>query len=461
MLRSAVVRCTCFVLFAGLAAFGKDQSAAAEPRRKPNVLIIVADDLGYADVGFQGCKDIPTPHINRLAAGGVRCTNAYVSCPVCSPTRAGMMTGRYQQRFGHEFNPGPPGPATREQGLPTSEVTLADVLRQAGYATGLVGKWHLGIKPEHRPPQRGFDEFFGFLGGQHRYLDPSSQSDQPIYRGNEPVEEHDYLTYAFAREAVDFIRRHQDHPFLLLLTFNAVHTPMEAPESEIAPFGEIANDKRRTYAGMLSAMDKAMGRVLDELAARQLEQDTLIFFISDNGGPPQANGSRNDPLAGAKGTMWEGGIRVPFVMQWKGRIPAGSTYDAPVIALDIFTTSVAAAGGRAPDDRPIDGVNLLPFVTGAKQDGVPHDALYWRRGAQHAVRRGNMKLVAFDNQPPKLFDLAADMGETRDLAAARPAVVEELSRLYADWNAQLVKPLWGADAGREARRAERPRRPRP
>jgi arylsulfatase A-like enzyme len=428
-----------------------DRSSA---ERKPNVLIIVADDLGYADLGFQGCKDIPTPHIDELAAGGVRFTNGYVSCPVCSPTRAGIMTGRYQQRFGHEFNPGP----LREDragafGLPTSEVTLANVMKSAGYATGIVGKWHLGFAQPYRPLQRGFDEFFGFLGGAHTYLDPSAQEDQPIYRGDGPVEEHGYLTDAFAREAVAFIERHKQEPFLLFLTFNAVHNPLQATENYLARFASIADPKRKTYAAMLSAMDDAVGRVLGALRGSNLEDDTLIFFVSDNGGPTQANSSRNDPLSGVKGTAFEGGIRVPFVMQWKRRLPQGKVYEQPVISLDLFATAAAAGGASLPKDRTIDGVDLVPFVAG-QQPAPPHSVLYWRFGAWQAIRKGNYKLVRQEGEPDRLFDLAADIGEKNDLARAKPDVAKELSALYAQWNSELAQPLWQTQR-RAAQRAPR------
>ncbi len=285
-------------LIAIAGAFARPEPLAAA-ERKPNIVVIVADDLGYADVGFQGCKDIPTPNIDALARAGVRCTNGYVSCPVCSPTRAGLITGRYQQRFGHEFNPGP----TRTDdsfGLPLSQVTLADRLKRAGYATGIVGKWHLGFVPKYQPQKRGFDEFFGFLGGAHSYLNMKADMNLPILRGTEPVTEQGYLTDAFAREATAFIERHKDEPFFLYLTFNAVHNPLETAEKYLKRFPSIDDPKRRKYAAMLSAMDDGIGQVLAKINELKLDDQTLVFFISDNGGPPGANSSRNDPLRGAK-----------------------------------------------------------------------------------------------------------------------------------------------------------------
>ena len=421
--------------------FGMADRKPAGGMRPPNFVILVADDLGYADLGCQGCKDVPTPHIDSLAAGGVRFTNGYVSCPVCSPTRAGLMTGRYQQRFGHELNPGPPHIAEPNFGLPLGEVTLADRLKAAGYVTGLVGKWHLGYQPQFHPFKRGFDEFYGFLSGSHDYFDAAPPV--PILRGKEAVPLEEYLTDVFGREAVAFIERHKARPFLLMLTFNAVHAPMQAPQKYLEQFASIEDPLRQKLAAMLGAMDDAVGEVLKAIRGAGLEEDTLIFFVSDNGGPTKVNGSRNDPLRGFKGTAYEGGIRVPFLVQWKGRVPAGKVYDEPVIALDIHPTCLAAAGGRfdIPADKPLDGVNLLPYLCGEKS-GRPHDVLYWRYGIQSAVRLGNYKLVR-SNKDEELFDLAADIGEQRDLSDDKPEIVNELGKALDDWSAQMKPPAWG------------------
>jgi arylsulfatase A-like enzyme len=422
---------------------------AAEPARRPNVLIILADDQGYADTGFQGCKDIPTPHIDSLAAGGVRCTNGYVSGPYCGPTRAGLLTGRYQQRFGHEFNPAE-GPNV---GLPLTETTIADRLKAAGYATGLVGKWHLGNAPKFRPQQRGFDEFFGFLAGAHPYF-PGMGA--PIFRGNDAVTEKEYLTDAFAREAVGFIDRHKGGPFFLYLAFNAVHTPMQATDDRLKRFAAIPDTMRRTYAAMSAAMDEAVGRVLDKLSAEKLEGDTLVFYFSDNGGPTMRgttiNGSRNDPLRGSKRTTLEGGIRVPFAVRWPGHLPAGTVYERPVIQLDILPTALAAAGVEAKPDWHLDGVNLLPYLTG-QNTGTPHETLYWRMGQQMAIRQGDWKLVRYDPvadgtaggaaTPPRLYNLARDIGEANDLSDKEPDKFKELEASWQAWNGQLARPLWG------------------
>ena len=420
--------------------------ADAQPagrKRPPNCVIIVADDLGYADLGCQGCKDVPTPNIDTLAAGGVRFTNGYVSCPVCSPTRAGLQTGRYQQRFGHELNPGPEKSADPNFGLSLEEATLAERLKKAGYVTGLVGKWHLGYQPQFHPLKRGYDEFFGFLAGSRNYFDKKNDRSGPILRGTTPVDEKEYLTDAFGREAAAFIDRHKDRPFLLVLTFNAVHVPQEATDKYLDRFKSIDDPMRQKMAAMLSAMDDAVGAVLGKLRDAGLENDTLIFFVSDNGGPTPTNGSRNTPLRGFKGQVYEGGIRVPFLVQWKGHIPAGKVYERPVIALDIHPTCLAASGGTfdIPADKPLDGVNLLPFLCG-ENSGTPHETLFWRYGNQSAIRKGNYKLVK-TNKDEELFDLAADIGEQKDLLDQKPEVVKDLRETFDKWNVQMKPPAWG------------------
>ena len=455
-------RMSACVIFAAIAAA---QTLAADgPSKPPNVVILLADDLGYADVGFHGVKDVATPHIDSLANHGVRFTNGYVSGPYCSPTRAGLATGRYQSRFGHEFNPGAPIEGGNV-GLPVTETTLASRLKAAGYATGAVGKWHLGAGPQFHPQQRGFDEFFGFLGGAHTYFAEETKS---ILRGEKVVVEKEYLTDAFAREAVAFIDRQKEHPFFLYLAFNAVHTPLDATDERLQRFASIQDKQRRTYAAMLTALDEAIGRVLDKLRSSGIEDNTLIFFFSDNGGPTMLttsiNGSQNDPLRGSKRTTLEGGVRVPFVIQWKEKLPAGKADDRPIIQLDVLPTALAAAGVPIAPEWKLDGVNLLPYLSG-ENAGKPHDTLYWRFGPQRAIRQGDWKLVQYDTtadlksadaettekarrgrpsvSPPKLYNLAEDIGETKDLAAAHPEKVEELEAAWQAWNAGLVAPLWG------------------
>ena len=448
-------------------------SVAAAPDRKPNILLIVADDLGYADLGFQGVKDIPTPSLDALAARGVRLSNGYVSGTWCSPTRAGLLTGRYQQRFGdagHE--------PVVDNGLSLEETTLAGRLKHAGYVTGIIGKWHLGIAPELHPMERGFDEFFGFLRGGHSFLpdvpiiifpdrNGAGQDlgataagrailDGQILRGTEHVAEEAYLTDAFAREAVSFIRRHEANPFFLYLSFNAVHTPMHATDDRLERFATTTDPVRRIYNAMTLAMDEAVGEVLAQLRRSNLEEDTVIFFISDNGGPTvhryAYNASDNSPLRGSKGTTLEAGIRVPFVVSWPGHLPTGEQYDEPAIQLDIMPTALAVAGVRVEQDWQLDGVNLLPYLQG-NSSGRPHDVLYWRSLGQMAVRGGDWKLVSYAAKmdegeylrsdprdqvtPHRLYNLASDIGESDDLSAREPERVAELLSLWNQWNTEM------------------------
>ncbi len=439
---------------AGLLTRRLNRAAAQDAPGKPNIVLIVSDDQGYADVGYQGCQDIPTPNIDSIAQNGVRFTDGHVSCPVCSPTRAGLVTGRYQQRFGHEFNTGPLAgqPEGSHIGLPLSQTTIGDALGEAGYVTGVVGKWHLGMAPQFHPFKRGFDEFYGFLHGGHSYVDPGTGTWNPILRGTEEVDEKEYLTDAFAREAVAFIDRHKEEPFFLYLPFNAVHTPMQAPGSYVERFPDITDAKRRTYAGMLAAMDDGIGKVLQKLRDVGAEEDTLVFFFSDNGGPTNANGSINTPLRAGKGSMYEGGMRVPFCVQWPRRIQAGTAYDQPIIALDVMPTAVAAAGGGIPDDRPIDGVDLLPFITGGA--GTPHERLFWRAGNNYAARQGQWKLVRLGDAAPELYDLSEDIGETTNLADDKADVMNEITAAMAEWETELVEPAWGRPQRRRRQRRQ-------
>ncbi len=431
---------------------------------RPNILLIVADDLGYNDVGFQGCRDIPTPQLDRLAASGVRCTSGYVSYPVCSPSRAGFLTGRYQQRFGHEFNPAYKLDDT-VQGLPLSETTLADALKSAGYVTGIVGKWHQGAHPQFHPNRRGFDEFFGFLGGGHRYLPgivgevevaagkkskaaPDAENNSPILRNNSTLPEEGELTTRLGVESAAFITRHarDPRPWFLYTAYNAPHTPLQARTDLLAKFSGIADERRRTYAAMVATLDESIGKTLAALDAAGQRQRTLVFFFSDNGGPMtkrNANTSRNTPLRGQKGDVFEGGVRVPFLVSWPGHIPAGGTYDHPVISLDVFPTALAGSGAKADPKHSLDGVDLLPFLTGARKE-PPHARLFWRMdgGEAFAVREGDWKWMRTYTNAPQLYNLAEDLGETRDVAAKHPEIAARLAAAVEEWNHGLVKPLW-------------------
>ena len=411
---------------------------------KPNILFIVADDMGYADCGAHGCRDIPTPNLDALAASGVRFTDGYVTGAVCSPSRCSLMTGRYQQRDGV-----PDWIPAGKRGMNADVPTIADYLRNAGYRTALVGKWHLGEQEECNPLNRGFDEFFGFLGGGRNYFpDPPQSAEAKVDRytqlvhGHEAVIETEYTTHAFAREAVNFISRQRgkSQPFFLYLAFNAVHTPMQAPDDYLRRFASIEDKKRRTYAGMLSAMDDDIGHVLNAVRESGIQEKTLICFISDNGGPivrNAPNSSRNTPLRGGKGETWEGGIRVPFFMKWSAHLKAGATFSEPVIQMDLTATVLALAGASPQTKWPIDGVNLMPFLIGDRK--TPHPELCWEYGRQWAIRQGPWKLTfALPDKEAKapvlgLYDLSRDIGESHDLASEQPERVKQLQADWADW----------------------------
>lgn len=408
--------------------------------RKPNFIVFLADDEGYGELGCQGNKEIPTPHIDSIAKNGVRFTQGYVSGPYCSPTRAGLMTGRYQTRFGHEFNPG----GSRDKvGLPLSEKTVADRLKALGYATCAIGKWHLGEAPDFYPMKRGFDEFYGTLANTP-FIQPRLFMDsREAAEVRAPAEKDFYTTDAYAARAVDWIGKNKDKPFFLYLPFNAQHAPLEAPKKYLDRFPNITDEKRKLFAAMMSAKDDAVGQVLAKVRELGQEENTLIFYLTDNGGPTPSTTSKNDPLRGLKATTLEGGIRVPFMVQWKGKLPVGKTYEPPVIQLDILPTVVSAAGGKVDPAWKLDGVNLLPYLTGENK-GKPHETLYWRFGEQWAIRHGDWKLVAsrIDGKEPRLFNLAEDIGEAKDLAVKNPEKFKELKVLWDAWNKEQKDPLW-------------------
>jgi arylsulfatase A-like enzyme len=454
--------CTLVVLLVVLAGCAAPEQAT----RQPNIVLIFADDLGYGDVSSYG-GGVPTPHIDSIGANGVRFSAGYVTAPVCSPSRASLLTGRYQQRFGHEFNiegnwwrPH----EVEQHGLDLGQLTLADMLRRAGYATGLVGKWHLGMEPAYHPLERGFDEFFGCMSWGYIFNPPGKPWSPPrldfteaegrqhfqellgpIYRGSEPVEVEEYFTDALTREAVEFIDRHRGEPFFLYLAYTAVHVPLEATQEYLDRFPDIEPEQRRIYAAMTSALDDGVGAVLAKLRELGLEQDTLVFFISDNGAlislSEGESFASNAPLKGGKLTLYEGGVRIPYLVQWPGRIPAGKVYSEPVVSFDVVPTVLAVAGLSPPADRPIDGLDLMPYLEEGAV-GSPHEVVCWRSGGQRAVRKGDWKLVQYGTNPIELYDLAADIGETNDLAAEHPEVVEELERAFQEWQAEMVEPAW-------------------
>jgi arylsulfatase A-like enzyme len=455
-----------------------------DPASRPNLLVIVADDLGSGDVSAYG-GDIATPSIDALAGGGIRFTDGYVTAPVCNPSRAALMTGRYQQRWGQEENEQTATPEGAPRGsLPQSETTLGTALRALGYRTGAIGKWHLGMQPGYHPLDRGFEEFFGMASGTsyvdrawpgvHAFdelgkfdaseppLDENALRDSPrrgLVRGREPAPRERYVTEQLAEEAVAFIDRHRAEPFFLYLSFNAPHAPLETTDAYYQRFPQFADERKRVYAAMISALDDGIGRVLARVREAGVENDTLVVLVSDNGAAEyvDSDGRRNAPLAGHKRTLYEGGVRLPFMVRWPARLPSGKTYSQPVSTLDLMPTLLAAAGppataaaspsapaAGAPPARALDGVDLLPFLTGERK-GAPHDALFWRTSGNAAVRKGDWKLLIAREETTgkeivRLYDLSRDPGETSDLAAKKPAVVAELRALWAKWNEGLTEP---------------------
>jgi arylsulfatase B len=468
-------------LFSILVFAGASRAMAVEPvlARRPNILFIVADDLGYGELGCYGGKEIPTPNLDRLAAEGVRYTNGYVTASFCAPSRAALLTGRYQTRFGFEGNPTGALNADPRIGLPVAQRTLADALRDVGYATGAVGKWHLGGASAFHPRRRGFDEFFGFLHEGHTYVsfpwaevtswlrrpalpdgtkgrwtspdgrtiwsthmarhEPDYDADNPLLRDSQPVAERANLTDAFTREAVDFIRRRAAQPWFLYLAYNAVHSPMQGADRYMAKFAHISDIHRRIFAAMLAHLDDSVGAVLAQLRESGLERDTLVVFLSDNGGPTRELTSSNAPLRGEKGSLFEGGIRVPFFVRWPGRFAPGTINDTAVISMDVTVTALAAAGVKVAEGT-LDGRDLA-----APASAAPH-TFFWRAGHRAALRHGDWKLVREPVRgqpgPWQLYDLAHDLSEKNDLSATQSGRVKELVAIWEKWSAAQAAPLW-------------------
>lgn len=414
---------------------------------RPNVIIILTDDQGWGDVGFNGCTDIPTPHLDSLARSGVIFSQGYASHPYCSPSRAGLLTGRYQQRFGHECNlPYDLDIEDASVGLPLTETLLPQVFKEHGYATCAIGKWHLGDNPRYWPNERGFDHWFGFAGGGLSFWGDIGKKDprKGVVRNGRiiPKKELSYLTDDFTDEALAYIKDHQAKPFFMYLAYNAPHAPIHATRQYLAATDHIEDGARSAYAAMVVGIDAGVGRIKATLGDLGLLHNTLIFYYSDNGG--HLHGASSHPYRGHKGMLFEGGIRVPFFMSWPARLQGGQTYRQPITALDIFPTALAAAGITIPSSLALDGADLLPYVTGRKR-AVPHDTLYWRYsgGKGYAVRHGQYKLVRSEyKRRVLLFDMVHDPLEQHDLAAPLPAKVRELQALYELWVEQMVAPKW-------------------
>ncbi len=476
------------------------QAQAAE--RHPNIVLIIADDLGYSDLASYGNKNIKTPNIDRLGQEGVRFLQAYTTSPICGPSREGILTGRYQQRFGNEFMPYDrlePGTihllrnhfhAVKQvnyglkqlkadifinhskfnDGLPATETTLAQLLKQQGYATGLVGKWNIGNGDGFYPDQRGFDYSYYFEGALTRYVDdpvdtsryvnqhlPWSFSEMPawaprygstaIREGRNEVKDTGYLTFSFATKAVDFIEKNHAKPFFLTLTFNAPHDPFQVPKAYFDRITGVQDTVKRVYYGMIEALDDAVGMVMKELKETGCDSNTLVFFISDNGGATYTRATDNAPLRGGKCTHFDGGLRVPFFMRYPAAMQASKSFEHPVSSLDVFSTIAAAAHAPLPANRVYDGVNLMPFVQ-YKTDSLPHNIFYWRNGYSQAIRKGDWKLyVNTKSKKTFLFNLKADKEELHDLKDLQPAKVQELQHDLPQWEkTQTIKPAWRSAA---------------
>ncbi len=451
-------------LFLFLVTLGGSGLQAAS---QPNIIVILADDMGYADTGFMGSQHLRTPHLDELAQSGVFCSQGYVASAVCSPSRAGLLTGRDPRRFGYEgnLNSGPGNYATRPEllGLPPGEHTLGDHLRAAGYATALIGKWHLGMGEGFHPNERGFDHFCGMQGGSHSYF--PTQGKHSLERNGEPLTEFSsgYLTDFFTDEGLRWMtnQRETGNPWFIFYSYNAPHTPMHATPEDLAKFEHIGDSKRRTYAAMMFALDRGVGRIRAWLKENGQLENTLIVFFSDNGGAT-TNASWNGPLSGVKGCLKEGGVRVPMFWSWPGTLPAGSRYDLPASSLDLLPTFLGAAGAqtlalatpRSHEDKrnrrkgeekygAYDGVNLLPAFKG--EAAAPSRALFWRLQGQAAVLDGADKLIRPSHRPAQLFRPAEDPAEAEDLARKNGERLSELFHQLAEWESLLpTVPLWGS-----------------
>lgn len=424
-------------LFAGIFSLSVSALLAQQSIEKPNIIIILADDLGYADLGCQGSKDVITPNINSIAQNGVRCTDGYVTAPQSGPSRAALLSGTYQNRFGFESNE-----QAFSVGIPANRKIISERLKTVGYVTGYMGKWGVGDSKIRTPIERGFDVCFWNTSGNRYFPKSSSMYDVQVYRGNKPVELNEYSTDAFGKEGVKFINKNYKKPFFLFLSFITPHVPMEALEKDLVKFSSDLPLDRRTMLAMMSNLDDNVGKVLQALRKKGIEDNTLIVFLSDNGGYA-GNASYNYPFSGTKSQMLEGGIRIPYIVQWKNRLPAGKMFVKPVSSIDILPTAVSAAGMSIDSQWKIDGVNLIPYLSGQNSD-APHDALFWRfnfpkdKPDRHgwAIRKGDWKLVrnGWAQTPPALYNLTKDKAEKINLINTYPDIATEMQKEWEIWN---------------------------
>jgi arylsulfatase A-like enzyme len=418
-------------------------AGAQAPAARPNVVFIITDDVGYGDIGSYGAPDIRTPNIDSLARDGVRLTDFYANAPLCSPTRAGLVTGRYQQRFAIEAALGSP-PGAAEQGLPTTGRSLPQLLKVGGYATALIGKWHLGYKPEFSPNAHGYDYFFGFKSGYIDYYQHTGGNGQPdLFENAEPVTVDGYMTDLITQRSTRFIEQNAARPFFLEVAYNAGHWPYQVPDrpstavrnaAHLMPHDENTST-RADYVAMMERADQGVGEILRTLDRLGLAANTLVIFTNDNGGEWL---SRNAPLFNRKWTLWEGGIRVPAIVRWPGRIPAGRVSPQVGVTMDFTASILAVTGTAVPADAKLEGINILPILAG--EQPVVERTLFWRTNAgghqQRAVRSGDMKLM-IDGNHTMLFDVRADLGEREDVAAQRQDLARRLRTQLTAWEADV------------------------
>ena len=435
-----------FALFVCMAFFACKEKKSVESNNsksieyvnnRPNVIVILIDDAGYVDFGFMGSKDLDTPNIDALAKDGIILTDAHVSATVCAPSRAGIMTGKYQQRFGFEAND--TGDAeSGDIGLSDDVVTMADVFKENNYNTIAIGKWHLGASPSDHPNQRGFNEFYGFLGGGRSYFPTQKVNEKTqMQRNGNAVELTEYLTDALGKESVRFVEENKSKPFFMYLAFNAVHTPMEAKAEHLEKY---KNHTRKELAAMTWSLDENIGKLRNKLKELNLLENTLIYFLSDNGGAHN-NQSSNGILKGWKGNKFEGGQRVPFVISWPKMLKGNQKYDGLASSLDIFKTSMCAANISSDENLSLDGVDLIPYLKNQIM-GNPHDILYWRKLDESAVRMGNYKLIALKNFDYALYNLNNDLSEATDVSRVEAAKSQELLQKLTQWESEIATPLW-------------------
>jgi arylsulfatase A-like enzyme len=461
---------------------------------QPNIILITVDDLGMADCSIYNEGDIATPNIERLGAEGVIFDNAYVTSPVCAPSRAAMITGRYQHRFGFEFtmherylknqleylafrylinsepwvakwtSSVPDADAIHNQGLPLSEITLAEILKKHGYKTGITGKWHLGWSREKQPAAFGFDEQYGFFNSHSLYSPEGTQGivDQKIdadwtdsyiwsgqrngphaiYRNGIEIEEDGYLTDRITEESIAFMNDNKEDPFFLWISYSAPHTPLQAPRKYVEQFSDIKDPVKRVYRAMIASLDDNIGRLMDYLSDQNLTDNSIIFFISDNGGAEYTHTTDNGRYEGGKNTEFEGGVKVPMIIRLPGQVAAGSRFPHMVSSMDIFTTSIAFAGIEMMPGRKLDGVNLIPYFTG-ENNMPPHEYLFWQRGISKVVRNNEYKLVMNEYLDIEmLYDLQQNKYENPDVSSDNMEIVNELKMAFLDWSQSNKAPMW-------------------